>query len=40
MIKTLEEFLEKSEYFAGNEMTIADISIFPNVTAAYVSRFN
>ena len=36
-IKILEEFLTKTEYFAGNEMTIADISILPNVTAAYVS---
>ncbi|CAG9797180.1 unnamed protein product [Chironomus riparius] len=34
VVKTLEEFLSKSEYFAGNGMTIADISIFPNVTAS------
>ena len=39
VLKTLEEFLSKTEYFAGNEMTIADISMYPNVTTVYVSRF-
>lgn len=32
----LETFLSKNDYFAGDDMTIADISILPNVTTARV----
>ena len=37
VLQTMEEFLSDTEYFACNEMTIADISMFPTVTAVYVS---
>lgn len=37
VLKTMEEFLSNTEYFACNEMTIADISMFPTVTTVYVS---
>lgn len=33
----LESFLEKNEYFAGENITIADYSIVPSVTTAMVS---
>nr|ACP27603.1 glutathione S-transferase [Chironomus tentans] len=35
VLKTMEEFLSETEYFAGNEMTIADISMFPTFTTVY-----
>lgn len=34
----LESFLEKNEFFAGENMTIADYSIAPSVTTAMVSK--
>lgn len=37
VLKTMEEFLSNTEYFVCNEMTIADISMFPTVTTVYVS---
>jgi glutathione S-transferase len=36
-IKTLEGYLANCDYFAGDELTIADISILGNITSAFVS---
>lgn len=36
VLKTLEEFLSGVDYFAGNELTIADFSILANVTSIKV----
>lgn len=36
VLTALEGYLEKSSYFAGDEMTIADISIWTSVTSFYV----
>lgn len=36
-LKLLENFLSHSEYFAGETLTIADISILANITTIDVS---
>lgn len=35
-LNTLESFLEKSEWFAGDELTIADLAILANVATVKV----
>lgn len=41
VFKTLDEFLQQSEYFAGENLTIADFSIVASVSSLNVSyNFN
>jgi glutathione S-transferase len=37
VLKILEGYLSGSDYFAGNDLTIADFSILANVTSIVVS---
>lgn len=39
-LKTLNSFLEGNEYFAGKNLTVADISILPSVTSFAVNRLD
>lgn len=38
VLNNLESFLANSKWFAGDEMTIADLSILPSVTTVKVSN--
>lgn len=40
VLKMLNSFLDGSEYFAGNTLTIADISIVTSVTSFHEMGFN
>ena len=40
VIRVLEGLLANNDYFAGNEISIADLSILPSVTIASVSKFS
>lgn len=40
LLNSLESFLEKSEWFAGDELTIADLAILANVATVKVRRLS
>lgn len=40
LLNTLESFLEKSEWFAGDELTIADLAILANVATIKVLKYS
>ena len=37
--KIIESFLEKSTFIAGNQVTIADISVYTSLTQMNVSKY-
>lgn len=40
LLNSLESFLEQSEWFAGDEITIADLSILANVATIKVQNIS